>query len=196
MASFEFYQQRAEQFQSQAEQIEKIIRQYAWARIALMIVALALIYLGFSNTSFFYFVGPVILVFFFLVQKQVKKEEQKRIVENLITLNEAEANCTKFEYTEFPDGQRFADPHHSYGYDLDLFGKGSLYQYLNRSATQLGQEKLASDLSHPGFDKEGILQRQEAVQDLDQKLNSDSRHGPPAVRLMTKSLTVGHWSNG
>jgi hypothetical protein len=171
MASFEFYQQRAKQFQSESEQVEKIIRRYAWSRITLMIVALALAYPGFTNASLFYIVGVIVLIFFFLVRKQVRKEEQKKILGNLVKLNEEEAKCAQFEYAEFPDGQCYANPHHPYGYDLDLFGKGSLYQYLNRCATQLGQEKLATDLSQLGFAKEAIRERQEAVRDLGPKID-------------------------
>src|SRR6478609_2582644 len=171
MATYEFYQQRAKQFQSETEQVEKIIRQYAWSRIALMIVAVGLIYLGFSNSLFFYFAGLTVLLFFYLVKKQLKQEEQKRVLTNLVKLNEAEARCTQFEFSEFPNGERFADPHHPFGYDLDLFGNGSLYQYLNRSATQLGQERLAHDLSQLGFDKEAIEQRQAAVRDLGTKVD-------------------------
>jgi len=171
MATYEFYQQRAKQFQSETEQVEKIIRQYAWSRIVLMIVAVGLIYLGFSNSLFFYFAGLTVLLFFYLVKKQLKQEEQKRVLANLVKLNEAEARCTQFEFSEFPSGERFADPHHPFGYDLDLFGNGSLYQYLNRSATQLGQERLAHDLSQLGFDKETIEYRQAAIRDLGSKVD-------------------------
>ena len=171
MATYEFYQQRANRFQTEAGQVERIIRQYAWSRIALMIVAVGLIYLGLSDSLFFYLAGLIVLFFFFLVKKQLKQEEKKRVLANLIKLNRAEARCTQFEYSEFPNGQRFADPHHPFGYDLDLFGNGSLYQYLNRSATQLGQERLAGDLSQLGFDKDAILQRQAAVRDLGSKID-------------------------
>lgn len=166
MATYEFYQQRASQFQSEAGETEKIIRRYSWSRIVSMLVVLVLIYLGFSNSLFFYFAGLLVSFFFFLVNRQIKKEEQKRILQNLAHLNHAEAKATQYEFSGFPNGERFADPHHPYGHDLDLFGKGSLYQYLNRSSTQLGQERLAHDLSHLGFDKEMILLRQEAVHDL------------------------------
>ncbi len=171
MATIEFYQQRAKQFQSEAEQVEKVIRQYAWTRIALMLLAAGLVYLGFGNSMYFYFAGALVLIFFFLVKKQTAQEEKKRILDNLIKLNLAEAKCTQFDFSEFPNGQRFADPHHPFGYDLDLFGDGSLYQYLNRSATQLGQERLAHDLAQLGFDKEKIQQRQDAVRDLGSKID-------------------------
>lgn len=171
MASFEFYQQRANQFQSETEKVEGTIRSYAWSRLCIMLVALALIYFGFSNHVLFYFSAALFVVFFFLVKKQLKLEEQKRILQNLAKLNEIESKVTQFDYAELPDGIRFANPHHPFGYDLDLFGQGSLFQYLNRSATQLGEERFASELSQLPFTKEEILLRQEAIRDLGSKID-------------------------
>jgi hypothetical protein len=179
VATYEFYQQRANQFQSESLEAEKIIRTYAWGRMALMLCALALIYLGFSDSLIFYFAAAPVFFFFFLVRKQIKKEEQKRILQNLVRLNMAEAKCTQYEFSEFEHGERFADPHHPYGHDLDLFGKGSVYQYINRSATQLGQERLAHDLSQLGFNKETILLRQEAIRELGAQV--DFRHQAWAI---------------
>jgi len=166
VASFEFYTQRATQFQKETEQVESVIRKFAWTRVVLMVIGAGIIYQGFTDAFFFYIVPAILFLFFFLVKRQSKYEEKKQLLQNLVKLNLAESKNVHFEFDEFPDGIRFADPHHPYSYDLDLFGKGSLYQYLNRSSTQLGEERLASDLTQLNFDKETIQQRQEAVREL------------------------------
>jgi hypothetical protein len=171
MATYEFYHQRADQYQSQVTEVEKIISNYAWSRVGLVGLAAVVIYFAFSNSLFFYILPVIVVLFFFLVKRQEKKEGEKKILENLSKINSEEAKAIRFESTDFPNGQRFADPHHPFGYDLDLFGSGSLYQYLNRSATQLGEEKLATDLSHLTFDKKTIVERQEAVRDLGPKVD-------------------------
>lgn len=66
---------------------------------------------------------------------------------------------------EGPDGARFADPAHPYAGDLDLFGRGSLFQLLSVASTPGGEARLAAWLLDPAEPSE-ILRRQEAVREL------------------------------
>jgi hypothetical protein len=62
-------------------------------------------------------------------------------------------------------GDRFLDPAHPYAQDLDLFGKGSLFELLCTARTQVGIETLAEWLLHPA-DPDTVRSRQLAVDDL------------------------------
>ncbi len=62
-------------------------------------------------------------------------------------------------------GDRYNDATHPYAGDLDLFGTGSVFQLLWRSATRLGEDRLAAWLLQPA-DRSVILSRQEAVSEL------------------------------
>ncbi|WP_242855994.1 hypothetical protein [Ruminiclostridium josui] len=74
-------------------------------------------------------------------------------------------------WNEFSDtGEEFINPQHNYTYDLDIFGKGSLFQMLNMTATYSGRQKLAELLLNPMQNKEEIYKRQEALQELAKKL--------------------------
>ena len=53
--------------------------------------------------------------------------------------------------------------------DFDLFGKGSLFQYLNRCSTRIGKTKLAEDLCHLQKDEWLIKEKQQAVKELSGK---------------------------
>lgn len=64
-----------------------------------------------------------------------------------------------------PDGARFDDEHHPYARDLDLFGRGSLFQLICATRTQTGEERLARWLSAPAAPDE-VRARQTAVADL------------------------------
>ena len=46
-------------------------------------------------------------------------------------------------------GTRFADPHHPYADDLDIFGAGSLFELLCAARTSMGEETLAAWLLAP-----------------------------------------------
>ena len=67
-------------------------------------------------------------------------------------------------------GDRFRDPEHVYCDDLDLFGRGSLFELLSRARTRMGEQRLADWLLHPAESAE-ILARHEAVSELREKLD-------------------------
>jgi hypothetical protein len=64
-----------------------------------------------------------------------------------------------------PTGESYAGPAHPYAGDLDIFGRGSLVQYLCDAHTPVGQDMLASWLRAPA-DPETIRARQTAVAEL------------------------------
>jgi hypothetical protein len=64
-----------------------------------------------------------------------------------------------------PEGARFARPEHLYAKDLDLFGRGSLFQWLCAARTRMGQDTLAAWLLEPAA-AEAIRKRQAAVEEL------------------------------
>ena len=63
------------------------------------------------------------------------------------------------------DGARFLDHGHPNAIDLDLYGPFSMFQYLNRAVTALGQQMLARWLAEPAT-PEAIQQRQAAIREL------------------------------
>jgi hypothetical protein len=67
-------------------------------------------------------------------------------------------------------GDRFADAHHVYAGDLDLFGKGSLFQLLSASRTRMGEDTLAEWLLSPS-PVEQVGERQVAVRELSDQLD-------------------------
>lgn len=166
MPSSEFYKQRELQFKWEGERIDKKIRQYSWSRVTLVLLMGVLIYLGFSHTYYFWLLIAPLVLFAVLVNRQSLQEEKKQIANFQEQLNRMEAKNIQFEKTDFSEGSRFADPHHPYGHDLDLFGSGSVFQYINRCGTQLGEERLAHDLKNLPYANEELLLRQEAVREL------------------------------
>lgn len=62
-------------------------------------------------------------------------------------------------------GEHFFDPAHPYARDLDLFGKGGLFELICTARTSAGEKKLADWLLAPAPIQE-IHQRQQAVREL------------------------------
>ena len=89
----------------------------------------------------------------------------------LLKINEESLKRIHGEWNSFTDdGSEFLDDSHNYSQDLDIFGPGSLFQFINTTITYLGRRKLREFLISPTRSAEEIINRQEAVQELTQKL--------------------------
>jgi hypothetical protein len=62
-------------------------------------------------------------------------------------------------------GERFRNPHHPYSEDLDLFGRGSVFDLICATRTRAGEETLARWLLEPA-PLEEVRARQEAIEEL------------------------------
>lgn len=67
-------------------------------------------------------------------------------------------------------GERFRDPRHMYADDLDLFGRGSLFELLSTARTSAGHRTLAAWLLAPASHAEATA-RQQAVAELRDRLD-------------------------
>ncbi|HET6178715.1 MAG TPA: mismatch repair protein [Candidatus Sulfotelmatobacter sp.] len=67
-------------------------------------------------------------------------------------------------------GERFDDAHHVYASDLDLFGKGSLFQLLSTARTRMGEDTLAKWLLSPSPVAD-IRERHCAISELREELD-------------------------
>ena len=67
-------------------------------------------------------------------------------------------------------GDRFKDGNSVYADDLDLFGKGCLFELLSTARLPMGENRLANWLCE-GADVDAILERQKEVQELREKLD-------------------------
>jgi len=122
--------------------------------------------------SFYILSGSVLLFasFIFLIIKYISETKQLNHVRLLQKINQDEIKALDFNYSVFDSGEKYINREHAFAYDLDLFGEGSVYQYLNRTTTLVGRELLAQNLLYPVLDKTIIYERQDAVKELAPKL--------------------------
>ena len=67
-------------------------------------------------------------------------------------------------------GERFRDPEHPYCEDLDLFGRGSVFELISTARTRMGEERLAGWLLKPA--SPSVLQaRQQAIAELQDRID-------------------------
>ena len=92
-------------------------------------------------------------------------------------------------------GERFRSEHHLYADDLDLFGRGSLFELLSSPRTASGEATLAGWLLAPAG-AEAIRERQQAIEELRPKV--DLREGlfvfGPDVRAIVDTEALRGWA--
>lgn len=86
-------------------------------------------------------------VYIVIRQRDAKNDEHIQQLEDLKQVYDNELRAVDGIFSCFDDGQRYADPHHAYTYDLDIFGRDGLYQRMNRMVTTGGCDALAERLS-------------------------------------------------
>ena len=116
-----------------------------------------------------------LLPFVLLIRYHERLFRRKDYLEKEMEINGQELAALDYDTSAFEDGEEYVDPAHLYTYDLDVFGPHSLFQYINRTCTQPGKERLAGWLNKHLEKKEEIQRRQEAVQELAPELEFRQR---------------------
>lgn len=90
----------------------------------------------------------------------------------IVTVSKRQLDRMSGKWTEFKDiGEEFIDTEHSYACDLDIVGKKSLFQFLNRTHTWHGRQAFAGDLLSPRYAEDELRQRQDAIGELGKDIN-------------------------
>jgi len=134
--------------------------------------------------------GILLAVFLLMLIKHNRIKAKIKYLELLAHINDNAMRRLDGQWPEFPNtGERFADPEHRYTTDLNIFGQGSLFQYLNAATSFVGEERLAHLLScQTGLDE--IKQRQQAIMELSPRL--DWRQHFQAIGTMESTRTPGN----
>ncbi|RYG21881.1 MAG: DNA mismatch repair protein MutS, partial [Chitinophagaceae bacterium] len=106
-----------------------------------------------------------VFIFVVVVRKQNILANYETYLKNLVWVYQNEVGILNGGPNGYADGSAFEDESHPYSADLDVFGKSSLYELINRCVTKRGTDKLALNLSREG-DLETILARQLAIQEI------------------------------
>ncbi|MDX1828523.1 MAG: DNA mismatch repair protein MutS [Lutibacter sp.] len=138
-----------------------------------IVVFLGIIY---GNYFFFRNIQMMVLIsiigialFFFLILRHTKLQYKSNFNAALLEINNTEINVLNGDYLSLDQGTEFTDHLHFYSYDIDLFGKGSFFQYCNRTATSEGKKKLANYLTENNIS--GIKKKQEGIIELSKKVS-------------------------
>ena len=110
-------------------------------------------------------VATLAAIFGRLVMLAVDNKAAITQVNRLLDINRQELAIASGQYTSLPDGHELLPAGHDYAQDLDIMGRASVYQYMNRTTSQQGHATLAQWLLQPAAINT-LLQRQAAAREL------------------------------
>lgn len=164
----EFYNNQKAIFEQKSTQLKKKLTISSLVRFITFLAIILGIYLFFGNISaMLLVVGIGIIVFIYLVLKHGDLQYNFDLNKTLIAINKTELNVLKRDYLNLDDGSEFLNPKHFYSYDIDLFGKGSFFQYCNRTVTIEGKNELFSELTSNTISD--IHKKQAGIKELTEK---------------------------
>ncbi|WP_418585933.1 MutS-related protein [Phocaeicola sp.] len=109
------------------------------------------------------------LPFLALIKLHNRFFARKEWLETQEQINRNELKGLEGDFSGFDEGKEFVNPEHPYSFDLDLFGRNSLFQAINRTCTHIGKQTLARWMQEHLTQKELIELRQQGVRDMSER---------------------------
>ncbi len=189
-----FYIAQKEKHLMHANQLYKKMTLFSTLRITVFLAIVIGVYLTFKNWQIATIIAVVgIVIFIYLLSKHtdLKAERQLKLALADINLTELEIASGNFHNKE--QGLQFQNPTHFYSLDIDLFGRGSFFQFINRTTISEGMQLLAEALK--ANDIEAIEKRQEAIKELSLKPEWRQLYSATAslIKVETPAKSIIDW---
>lgn len=161
------YTERLSLTKGQLQQVKKQIFRISMLRLTLFIAGVAGIYFFFSQTPLLIVcICLTFLPLFILVKIHNRFFIRKEWLETQARIIQEELQALSGDYSSYEDGKEYVNPEHPYSFDLDIFGRRSLFQSINRTCTFFGKDRLAKWLQNHLHEKTSIEKRQEMVREI------------------------------
>lgn len=165
------YAQRESRFLAELSKANRNINIISNVRLLVALVFLVMLYFGFTHHLLLYSLPLILFSFVLLVRNHGRLFDLKTHLEHLAKINKLEQEALQGNRSGFQTGSEFINARHPYSHDLDMFGEGSLFQFINRCNTIIGKKTFAHRLEHPLPSREEIITQQHAVQELAPKID-------------------------
>ena len=184
----DFYLELKTELEKEASILKKKLFNLGVFRFAVFLATCFLIYLTFGSYPDVFIIAFLgISLFSFLVIKYINLKREKAIVDAKIKINKTEIKVLNGEFFQLDSGVEFINPAHFYSNDIDLFNRGSFFQYINRTKTIDGKSSLAELLTENKID--GIVEKQKAINELSEKLKWRQHFSALASLVTVKNNT-------
>lgn len=149
------------------------VKLLSWLRLLAFLAGTLVPVLLFPFISIPFFTLTTLFLSLFIILVRMARQMQKKAEwhQVLEQLNKLELDALAGNFIHFKgDGENYINPHHFFSFDLDLFGRGSLFQLVNRTVFAEGEARLAQLFNNPGYSIDDIRKRQETLAELAQSV--------------------------
>jgi len=192
-----FYQNQIQKYTTELSKKQKQLWASSMLRLTVFVLAVIGLYFLKGNIKFVVAIILVtIILFLYLVSRHTDLQSKRDKLKALIKINETEIKVLQRDFHHLPSGDEFKDSTHYYSQDIDLFGKGSFYQYINRTILAQGSNMLSKILTENSID--GIEQKQRGIIELSKKPHwrQDFLATATLVKTDATTATIVKWLNG
>ncbi|WP_397364386.1 DNA mismatch repair protein MutS [Olleya sp. R77988] len=163
-----YYNSNITNYTAEVSKLYKQLTSLSIARLLVFIATAIGLYFTFNNWTIF---GGILLVgivvFIYLLSRYTNIKSTYKLKQELLKINKEEIKIASGDFFYKNEGLQFHDSNHNYALDIDLFGRGSFFQFIDRTTNIDGSLTLANSLKANNI--EDIKLRQEAIKELSQK---------------------------
>lgn len=165
-----YYHERLASAEGRLRKVKRQIARISALRVILFAAGLAGIYCFFHQPALLTTsICLTFLPFLIIIKLHDRLFYRKKWLETEVRVQKEELQALSGDYSSFDDGKAYVNPSHPYTFDLDVFGRHSLFQAMNRTCTIFGKDCLAHWLQHHLCEPAAIRVRQQMVQDLSRR---------------------------
>ena len=142
------YTQQLEKHHNHAKILFKQRTGLSFARLLVFSATGLGVYFSFSVFQIAIPIGLIgVICFIYLLSKYTDIKYQYNVQKALAAINEEELKIASREFHHRNEGLKYQNSNHEYSLDIDLFGKGSFFQFINRTVTNEGTNSLVKALT-------------------------------------------------
>ena len=186
----DLYQHKAEETNTQLVSLRSRSRFFILTEIGSFLVAIGFVvlYTLLADAAWTLLCGVAALCFYLYIRRRdVLNDRKIKHGEALLGVYQNEIDYQHGNFSGFEAGEQYVCPQHSYTFDMDVFGVGSLFQRMNRTISTGGSDQLAACLSTEW----GHTKREELIGQIRMRMAAIDELGQDETFLSTfKSLGV------
>ena len=148
MSQLSYYEGRIGLLEVECKTLKNRSLFVSWMRLVLFMGFAAFLILFFTVAHYYIFIAFSVILFVSFIVVAIKHnllEERIMVLLSKIQINEDEIQFLNHNYHHRKSGSEFVSINPFLSNDFDLFGKGSLFQYLNRCNTNIGRENAGAE---------------------------------------------------
>ncbi len=189
-----FYTAQLQKHQDNVKKAQNKLRMLSSLRLLVFLISVIGIYFAYPKLNICIGIAVIgISLFVLLLSKYTNTKHTQNLSKALVRINHDELQIAAGNFHNRENGLEFQQPNHFYSLDIDLFGRGSFFQFINRTSINEATQQLAEHLM--ANNTQNIPKRQDAIKELASKPEWRQHYSATAslIHTETSAVTTLNW---